>query len=183
MKSRQLSLYQLPYRDKIGPDGRLVCCYCGGPVPKKRQCWCSEKCVTQYRIRSHPSYAARQVKQRDKGVCARCGLDCVRLKRLLMGDHYNFRQLSDKELKFLNVQRHPAHIRRFWEMDHILPVAAGGGGCGLDNLQTLCRWCHLFKTVAWRARFYPLITVAAKAWEIQIQQLRVITTKLLAHAV
>jgi 5-methylcytosine-specific restriction enzyme A len=31
---------------------------------------------------------------------------------------------------------------RLWEMDHILPVVEGGGDCGLDNLRTLCRWCH-----------------------------------------
>tara|TARA_R110000803_G_scaffold209965_2_gene280559 strand:- start:14943 stop:15680 length:738 start_codon:yes stop_codon:yes gene_type:complete len=34
----------------------------------------------------------------------------------------------------------------FWDMDHIKPVAAGGGGCGLDNLQTLCQPCHKNKT-------------------------------------
>lgn len=33
-----------------------------------------------------------------------------------------------------------------WEMDHIKPVACGGGGCGLDNLQTLCVPCHKQKT-------------------------------------
>ena len=33
-----------------------------------------------------------------------------------------------------------------WEMDHIVPVEHGGGGCGLDNLQTLCLRCHKAKT-------------------------------------
>lgn len=33
-----------------------------------------------------------------------------------------------------------------WDMDHVVPVKDGGGGCGLDNLQTLCLWCHDRKT-------------------------------------
>ena len=33
-----------------------------------------------------------------------------------------------------------------WEADHILPVFKGGGGCDLDNFQTLCLSCHKIKT-------------------------------------
>lgn len=32
-------------------------------------------------------------------------------------------------------------IWTLWEMDHVVPVVEGGG-CGLDNLRTLCRCCH-----------------------------------------
>src|SRR5450759_254868 len=38
-----------------------------------------------------------------------------------------------------------------WEADHIIPVADGGGECGLDNYRVLCRPCHVRVTVAWRA--------------------------------
>lgn len=34
-----------------------------------------------------------------------------------------------------------------WEADHILPVFMGGGACGLENLQTLCKDCHKEKSV------------------------------------
>ena len=37
-------------------------------------------------------------------------------------------------------------IGSLWDMDHIHPVDEGGGGCGLDNLQTLCQPCHKAKT-------------------------------------
>jgi 5-methylcytosine-specific restriction endonuclease McrA len=30
----------------------------------------------------------------------------------------------------------------YWDADHILPVVEGGGGCGLNNLRTLCQPCH-----------------------------------------
>ena len=33
-----------------------------------------------------------------------------------------------------------------WEADHIKPVEYGGGACGLDNYQTLCKKCHKKKT-------------------------------------
>lgn len=33
-----------------------------------------------------------------------------------------------------------------WQADHIIPVAKGGGGCTISNLQTLCLYCHNEKT-------------------------------------
>ena len=47
-----------------------------------------------------------------------------------------------------------------WDMDHIVPVSEGGGGCGLDNLRTLCLWCHRRETVALKRR---LATAARRA--------------------
>jgi len=35
-----------------------------------------------------------------------------------------------------------------WQADHITPVVEGGGGCGLDNLRTLCTRCHHAETSA-----------------------------------
>lgn len=33
-----------------------------------------------------------------------------------------------------------------WEADHIISICNGGGGCFLDNFQTLCISCHKLKT-------------------------------------
>lgn len=38
-----------------------------------------------------------------------------------------------------------------WQADHIVPVYKGGGGCGIENFQTLCLDCHKEKT---RKDFY-----------------------------
>lgn len=35
-----------------------------------------------------------------------------------------------------------------WDMDHIVPVAEGGGSCGMENLRTLCMRCHRAQTAA-----------------------------------
>lgn len=47
-------------------------------------------------------------------------------------------------LRQLGLQRFLAWWWRktFWDMDHIRPIARGGGGCDLDNLRTLCVPCH-----------------------------------------
>jgi CRISPR/Cas system type I-B associated protein Csh2 (Cas7 group RAMP superfamily) len=42
--------------------------------------------------------------------------------------------------------------RTLWEADHIVPVAEGGGACGLENIRTLCRRCHHTATMAMRER-------------------------------
>jgi len=40
----------------------------------------------------------------------------------------------------------------FWQMDHRVPVAEGGGSCGMDNLRTLCTPCHAVETARLAAR-------------------------------
>lgn len=35
---------------------------------------------------------------------------------------------------------------KLWQADHIIEVRDGGGGCDLDNFQTLCIPCHKDKT-------------------------------------
>jgi len=40
----------------------------------------------------------------------------------------------------------------WWDMNHRLPVVLGGGGCGLDNLETLCLPCHSRETAILAAR-------------------------------
>lgn len=60
------------------------------------------------------------------------------------------------------------HTNTLWEVDHIIPVCEGGGACGLDNLRTLCLWCHRKETAklaarrAQRRRRKPEPTVAPK---------------------
>lgn len=42
-----------------------------------------------------------------------------------------------------------------WQADHILPVRDGGGCCGLENIQTLCRYCHEARNKAMIAYAQP----------------------------
>merc|ERR1712085_100264 len=44
------------------------------------------------------------------------------------------------------------HEGLFWQADHIVPVAEGGGECNLTNLRTLCTMCHMTETKRLRGR-------------------------------
>jgi 5-methylcytosine-specific restriction endonuclease McrA len=75
------------------------------------------------------------VRKRDRGRCAICGLDTVKLRRSIRGKgtFEKTRELGFKPRK------------SFWELDHIVPLIDGGGH-DLLNLQTLCTPCHKRKT-------------------------------------
>ena len=71
-----------------------------------------------------------KVFERDKGICAACGFDTMRLARKPWA-------------------RGTGHL---WQADHIIPVIEGGGECGLDNYRTLCTDCHKAETAKLRQR-------------------------------
>lgn len=125
-----------------GPGGRWLCrCGCERECLPPRRTFFSQECVHDYLLRTSNSYLRRCVKERDKGVCCKCGLDCGRLRR-------QFRKAikeKNKELIAELKQKYPRlrSDRSYWEADHILAVVKGGGQCGLDNLRTLCMECHL----------------------------------------
>lgn len=132
-----------------GPNGRPLCRLCGNETRPPRRTFCSDICIHEWKIRSNPGYAREHVYKRDKGVCNGCGLDTEGLKKLLLevvsqkGREVYMNLTQQYELRFgfsFDIDKH------YWEMDHILPVAHGGGTCGLDNLQTLCIICHKRKT-------------------------------------
>jgi hypothetical protein len=59
------------------------------------------------------------------------------------------RQATDRLL--ISPQEHD-----FWQADHVLAVAEGGGSTGLDNLRTLCTPCHSAETEKLLARLKTL---------------------------
>jgi 5-methylcytosine-specific restriction endonuclease McrA len=81
-----------------------------------------------------------------------CGDACVHEWKIRSSPEYVRDQIKKRDkgrcrLCGVNVVR----ARLKWEADHILPVADGGGECGLDNYRLLCRPCHLRVTLEWRA--------------------------------
>ncbi len=79
-------------------------------------------CVHEFKVGSDPGYVRKLVWARDKGVCAICG-DVA-----------------------------PSIAGHHWQADHVVPVAEGGGLCGLENMRTLCTPCHKRETAALRKR-------------------------------
>lgn len=110
----------MPIWFKLCPWG--VCRWCGKIIWKddgtilKRRHWHKE-CLHEYWIVSDSKYAKAQVKKRDKGICAICGKYC--------------------------------RYRNEWDLDHIIPLIDSSNDIsfwGLNNLQTLCKECHIKKT-------------------------------------
>ena len=130
-----------PERDQSGAP---VCRWCRGPVAPPRRTFCGEACVHEWKIRSSPWYVRREVKKRDKGTCRLCGLNVVKA-------HREWTRAKPPVTDRAARKRWRA-ARPLWEADHIVPVADGGGECGLDNYRLLCRPCHLRVTLEWRAK-------------------------------
>lgn len=149
-----------------GPNGFASCRRCGEECRGRRRTFCSDECVHEWKIRSQPSYAARLVLERDRGVCAKCGLDCVKLRGRLLRERGEARKSIVVEHgvpPYLRLGR-----RRLWEMNHVVPVVEGGGCCGLDGLETLCWKCHGEATRALQKRLREARKRARNANQLQL---------------
>ncbi|MCA1560205.1 MAG: HNH endonuclease [Acidobacteria bacterium] len=132
--------WSIPDRNEAG---RPICRWCKAPVVPPRRTFCGDACVHEWKIRSSPWYVRREVKKRDKGICRLCGVNVVKA-------HREWTRAKPQALDRAARRRWRA-ARPQWEADHIIPVADGGGECGLENYRLLCRPCHLGVTLAWRA--------------------------------
>ena len=135
-----------------GPSGRPLCRQCGQETAPPRKTFCSDACVENWKVRTNGGFARQKVFERDRGVCASCGLDTEELRALL------YRVRTEKGgavyqkllMHYENTTGYSFDLdKHAFEVDHVLSVADGGGSCSEDNLQTLCVPCHRRKTKAW----------------------------------
>jgi 5-methylcytosine-specific restriction protein A len=89
------------------------------------------------------------VLERDRGICAECGTDTVKLRRSVMRMPFAARMKRIRDL----IAAGTVTRRRtsWWEADHIVPVVEGGDS-SLDNIRTLCIPCHRIATAVLRRR-------------------------------
>lgn len=127
----------------LNDAGEPVCRWCRGSVKSPRRTFCGDACVHEWKIRSSPWYVRQQIKKRDKGICQLCGFNVVKAHREWTR--------SKPPAGDRAVRRAWRAARPRWEADHIVPVADGGGECGLENYRLLCRPCHVSVTLSWRA--------------------------------
>lgn len=122
-----------------GENGRNLCRWCNLEVPQGRLTFCSAWCVDEWRLRTDTGYIREKVLERDRGVCAQCGIDCLtvwkNLKRLRGA-------ASLKARMEWGLRLGSAGRKSLWDADHIVPVVEGGGECDLENIRTLCLKCH-----------------------------------------
>ena len=128
---------------KTPKDG--TCAWCGADRPRGRPKYCSLLCSREAVIRASGAEVEAAVFKRDRGVCAACGMDCAWLaeQRRAM---QRARPWQSEPLPGSWGPWQPNGHDRLWQADHILPVAEGGGVCGLENFRTLCLRCHKLDT-------------------------------------
>lgn len=136
-----------------GTNGRCLCRWCSLEVPTGRHTFCSDWCVEEWRVRSDPGHLRERVLERDRGMCAHCGLDCL-------AEFWHIRKLRGVARARAMAEWQTGARKSLWDADHITPVAEGGGECDLSNMQTLCLKCHRIGTAQLRKRL--LETRAAK---------------------
>lgn len=130
-----------------GPNGRALCRNCGIEVPKGRRTFCGEACADDWAVRNSPSLIRRRVYQRDKGICAICGIDTAVLGKVLQAEWQRVklaRSPRERQERAEFRKRYRWFFRRttYWDADHIIPVVEGGGECTMANIRTLCVPCH-----------------------------------------
>jgi len=143
-------------------NGPGRCNWCGRHLDDPRCRWCSRDCQDEYWCRASVTYARELVAQRDQGLCSQCGADTIRQREAYVrlstwgerGRWFSVRH--NPRLAKIASQKYGVPRARlygdWWDMDHVVPVIEGGGGCGLDNLRTLCIPCHRQETRALAAR-------------------------------
>lgn len=149
-KSRELNKkLREPLRGTIEPGTEdFLCRWCTKEVPIRRRTFCSNECVHEHRLRSNIDYMRKNVFKRDKGICVKCGLDCENLKyeAVLLLKESDIYSVVDFLVSYsIPMSRIKNFINRnvsLWDADHKIPVRNGGGGCGLEGMQTLCSGCH-----------------------------------------
>lgn len=126
------------------------CRWCDGRVAPPRRTFCSAACVHEHKVRSNNRYMRTCVYRRDRGVCAICGVSTVLVGRAIRAAETKAEEERLRGLFGVPPRRklwRRKHGGAVFDVDHILPVAKGGGSSGLDNLRTLCLSCH--RCVTW----------------------------------
>lgn len=136
-----------------GLNGRALCRWCQLEVPTGRFTFCSEWCVEEWKLRSNPGHLRERVFERDRGVCAVCGLNCV-------AEFARIRRLRGSARIRARASWGITGRKSLWDADHIVPVAEGRGECDLQNMRTLCLKCHRSHTAALRHRLQARAALA-----------------------
>lgn len=151
-----------------------MCRLCGEPCPGRRSSWCSDECMDAYFTATDSNWLRRKVFERDKGICAICGIDAEALQNRLNYMHYEQRTEAFAVLREngFNVPGYgTSSCGSLWEADHLEPLDEGGSW-ELSNIQTLCTPHHKEKTAEQAARRGRQQRLIGKKWRRTQEMLR-----------
>jgi 5-methylcytosine-specific restriction protein A len=114
-----------------GPNGRNLCfCGCGREVERPRINWFSDACVSAWKLINDPATIRAAVMERDRGICASCGVDTELRQRIAR---------DTRQLWMWLARAHAEEL--FWRNE--LPEPWPGAGRALYNCHALAtRWVN-----------------------------------------
>lgn len=126
---------------------KLCKCGCGETVKPPRRVWFSSDCRLEWLSHNYMAWARPACSARDDYICVVCGLDCRKLDaeihRLVRS--YNWNTPEYKRAFAEMALGYGEWPKDLWQADHIVPRCEGGLD-DVDNLRTLCLWCHKAET-------------------------------------
>jgi len=131
-------------RQRRMPGSRVrlaQCRICDDPIPRGSRAYCSDRCATEGRVRRSPEFAADLFRFKFGTRCASCGADEGLWRKAW--------EAASEALREVGIVYLLSAFPTF-QLDHIRPVADGGGSCGLENYRLLCRPCHAGVTRRWQ---------------------------------
>ncbi len=131
------------------PVRRGFCRVCRKPiVGDKRATVCGRECLGKLgAVPIDWQDAKLRVFKRDKGVCAACGCNTEKLRRILrLCNVWDEIGRTGLPIVVRRKMGFNPHGERLWDCDHIRSVAEHGPAETIDDLQTLCHPCHKAKT-------------------------------------
>jgi 5-methylcytosine-specific restriction endonuclease McrA len=125
-----------------------LCAICGNPLPnKRRKTFCSKQCEHVWWSTHDWGYLRSIILERDSYKCAECGLQLKRAESGyfdVVNDPKGF--TKDDPDRWGEKGKDNSYYYLPLIVDHIKPIALGGGEFDRDNLQVLCKWCDKAKT-------------------------------------
>lgn len=134
-------------------DGQ--CAWCNIiPLYSRRKKYCGVNCRNSALFYCYPQTPSAKMWvfiHKQNCSCTLCG-ECFEDK--IAKKIFDLRKRWDKDAEFYKWKAGPITYHSLgdntgdvWQVDHIIPLHKGGDGIGLENIQVVCKSCHLRKTI------------------------------------